>query len=159
MARVSSAPEGGKFRARAAASIDAQDGLWGGAAGFENLLCVEVDANGELVLATGPDCDGVIDLTEGRTGKAENLANFRQVIGGKRYTVLQRAHIQEMADGVLAAGDRLYADSGDPGNIRVGATGGAGDSYIGVIVPDDTVRSGDGLVLILEVNGAAAGLT
>ena len=159
MARVSSAPEGGKFRATAAASIDATAALFGGAAGFENLLCVEVDANGELVLATGPDCDGVIDVTEGRRNAATDLANFRQVIGGKRYTVLQRAHIQEMADAVLAAGDRLYADSGDPGNVRVGPTGGAGDSYIGVIVADPTVRSGDGLLLILDVNNAAAGLT
>lgn len=165
MARVSSAPEGGKFRARAAAALDGQAGLWGGVqgAGQDNLLCVELDANGELVLATGPDCAGVIDVTEGRTSKAVDLANFRQVIGGKRYTVLQRAHVQEMAGSedsgttVLGAGDRLYADSGADGDVRIGAAGGVGDSFIGYIVPDDTVRGGGGLVLILEVNGAAAG--
>lgn len=156
MARVSSAPEGGKFRARAAAALDGQAGLWGGAAGFENLLCVEVDANGELVAATGP-CDGVIDVTEGRRASATELANFREVIGGKRYTVLQRAHIQEMDDGVLGAGDRLFVNATTAGDIRVGAAGGVGDAYIGVVLPDDTVRGGAGLLLILEVNGAPAG--
>lgn len=157
MGRVSSAPEGGKFRAPAAASIDATDAQWGAPAGFENLLCVEVDGSGELVLATGPDCDGVIDVTEGRRETATSLANFRQVKGGRVYTVLKRAQIQEIGDGTVAVGDRLYADSGDPGNIRVGASGGAGDSYVGVVLTDPTVRDGTGLYLELDVNSFAAG--
>lgn len=156
MARVSEAEVGGKVRGRAAASIDAQDGLWGGPAGFENLLCVEFDANGELVLATG-SCDGVIDVTEGRGPQATGLANFRQVQGGKVYTVLKRAAIQEIGDGVVGAGDRLFADSGVPGDVRVGAAGGAGDTYVGVVIPDDTVPGGDGLKLDLDVGSVAAG--
>lgn len=157
MARVSEADVGGKVRARAAASIDATDGLFGGAAGFENLLCVEIDGNGELILATGPDCAGVIDVTEGRGPQAVDLDNFRQVRGGKVYTVLKRAAIQEIGDGTVAAGDLLYADSGTPGDIRVGAAGGAGDSFVGFVLPDDTVPGGAGLKLDLDVNNLAPG--
>lgn len=157
MARVSSAPEGGKFRATAAAALDGQAGLFGGTAGNENLLAVRIDASGEIVLSDGPNCDGVIDTTEGRSYKAQDLANFRQVIGGKRYTVLQRAHIQDPEDGTLALGNRLFASSATPGDARIGAAGGAGDAYLGVVVPDETKKSGNGLLLVLEVNGAPAG--
>lgn len=157
MARVSEAAVGGKVRGRASASIDGEDALWGGPAGFENLLCVEFDGDGELVLATGP-CDGVIDVTEGRGPQAVNLANFRQVEGGKVYTVLKRAAIQEIGDGTVAAGDRLFADSGDPGNIRVGAAGGAGDAYVGVVLPDETTPASGGLKLDLDVGSVAAGV-
>lgn len=157
MARVSEADVGGKVRARAAAAIDGQAGLFGGPAGEENLLAVEFDANGELILATGPDCAGVIDTTEGRGPQATDLDNFRQVQGGKVYTVLKRAAIQEIGDGTVAAGDDLYAASATPGDVRVGAAGGAGDSYIGTVLPDDTVRGGSGLKLELDVNFYAAG--
>lgn len=155
MARVSSAPEGGKFRARAAAALDGEDAVWGGAVGSLSLLCVTVDGNGELILSTPTNCDGVIDVTEGKSAKAADLATFRQAIGGKRYTVLRQAQIQEMADGTLAAGDRLYAD--DAGNVRVGQAGGAGDVFVGIILEDETVRSGDGLMLHLDINGAPIG--
>lgn len=154
MARVSEAAVGGKVRARASASIDGEDALWGGPAGFENLLCVEFDGDGELILATGP-CDGVIDVTEGRGPQAVDLANFRQVIGGKVYTVLKRAAIQEIGDGTVAAGDRLFSDGG--GDIRVGASGGAGDAFVGTVLPDDTVKGGEGLKLDLDVNNGPAG--
>lgn len=156
MARVSEADVGGKVRARAAAAIDGQAGLWGGPAGSENLLCVEFDANGELILATGPDCAGVIDTTEGRGPQATDLANFRQVQGGKVYTVLKRAVIQEIGDGTVGAGDDLYVGA-SAGDIRVGAAGGAGDSYIGTVLPDDTVPGGTGLKLELDVNFYAPG--
>lgn len=154
MARVSEAAVGGKVRARAAAALDAQAGLWGGPAGEENLVCVEFDANGELVVATGP-CDGVIDVTEGRGPQAVDLANFRQVQGGKVYTVLKRAAIQEIGDGTVAAGDRIYSAGG--GDIRVGAAGGAGDAFVGTVLPDDTVSGGAGLKLDLDVNGGPVG--
>lgn len=157
MARVSEADVGGKVRVKAAAGIDGQAGLWGGPVGEKNLLCVEIDANGELILATGPDCAGVIDVTEGRGPQAVDLANFRQVIGGKFYTVFKRGVIQEIGDGTVAAGDDLYADSGAAGNIRVGAAGGAGDSYVGTVLPDPTVAGGGGLKLELDVNFLAAG--
>lgn len=158
MARVSSAPEGGKFRARAAAALDGVAALWGGPAGSETLLCVEVDGNGELILATPTNCDGVIDVTEGKTDRAlRNLGDtdFRSAVGGKRYTVIHNGDIQEMADGTLAAGDRIYADAA--GDIRVGIAGGAGDVFVGIILEDETVRGGDGLVLHVNVNGAPVG--
>lgn len=155
MARVSSAPEGGKFRARAAAALNAEPAVWGGPAGLENLLCVTVDTNGELVLSTPTNCDGVIDVTEGKTEKAADLATFRQAIGGKRYTVLRQAQIQEIGDGTVAAGDRLYAD--DAGNVRVGQAGGAGDVFVGIVLEDETVRGGAGLMLHVDINGAPVG--
>jgi hypothetical protein len=60
-----------------------------------------------------------------------------------------------MNDGVLAAGDRLYADAA--GAIRVGQAGGAGDIFVGIILPDSTVRDGSGLYLDLDINGAPVG--
>lgn len=157
MGRVSEADVGGKVRAKAAAGIDGQAGLWGGPTGEENLLCVEFDANGELILATGPDCAGVIDVTEGRGPQAVDLANFRQVIGGKFYTVFKRAVIQEIGDGTVTAGDDLYVHASTAGDIRVGAAGGAGDSYIGTVLPDPSVAGGAGLKLELDVNFYAPG--
>lgn len=155
MAHVSSAPEGGKFRATAAVAIDATAAIWGGAAGSLSLLCVSVNASGELILSTATLCDGVIDVTEGRRESATGLANFRQVIGGKRYTVIKRGQIQEIEDGTLAAGDRLYAIAA--GDVRVGKAGGLGAVFVGIVLPDPTVRSGTGLFLDVDINGDVIG--
>jgi hypothetical protein len=110
MARISSAPEGGKFRARAAAALDATEGAWGNG----ELLCVAVDGNGELVLSDGTDVAGVIWTPESRRESSTDLANFRQVIGGKVYTVFTWAEIQELAAGddpTFGAGDQVYGDA------------------------------------------------
>lgn len=155
MARVSSAPEGGKFRARAATALNGTAGNWGGAAGLENLLCVRVTTAGELIVATLTECDGVIDVTEGKSAKAASLASYRQAIGGKRYTVLRQAQIQDIEDGTLVAGNKLFSRaSGDAG---VGPTGGAGAIFLGIVLPDETQRASGGLVLHLDVNGAPVG--
>jgi hypothetical protein len=108
-----------------------------------------------LVVAIATECDGVIDVTEGKSEKAASLASFRDAIGGKVYTVLKRAQIQEVGDGTIAAGDKLFASAA--GAMHVGPGGGAGAVFLGVVLPDDTVRGGAGLYLDLDINGAPVG--
>lgn len=149
MARISSAPEGGKFRARAAAELDEQAGTWGNG----DLLVVALDGNGELVLSDGTDAEGIIWVPESRRETATQLANFQQVIGGKVYTVFTWAELQEMAmgdDPSFSAGDQVYADA--DGAVVVGEdAGAAGGVYLGVILPDETVTGGGGLRMVLNV--------
>jgi hypothetical protein len=160
MARISEAPEGGKFRARAAAALDGQAGAWGDG----DLLCVTFDAAGDLVIGAAATTRGVIWTPEGR--KDSSKANYKQVIGGKMYTVFTWAVFQEMERGTsptLDEGDAVFAAAaGDVINIAAGtATGaGAGAIYIGQVLNDETVPgvAGTGLRLILNVNGFTVGL-
>ncbi len=119
------APEGGKFRAFAAASIDAEAGVWGDA----DLLCVTLDSSGELILATAGDGDGVIWTAEGR--KVQSIP--ASVIGGKKYTVFTNAEFVEAdlaASPAMSPGDFLYATAaGD-----VTASPATGDIYIAAVV-------------------------
>ena len=121
------APEGGKFRAVASASIDAEAGVWGSA----DLLCVTLDSSGELILATAGDGDGVIWTSEGRKGVSVPAS----VIGGKKYTVFTNAEFTEAdlaASPALSAGDFLYATAaGD-----VTASPATGDIYVAAVVDD-----------------------
>ena len=120
-------PEGGKFRAVAAAALDGEAGVWGSA----DLLCVTVDGSGELILASAGDCDGVLWTSEGR--KASSVP--ATVIGGKKYTVFTQAEFVEAdlaASPALSAGDRLYATAlGD-----ITASPAALDIFVGVVVDD-----------------------
>ena len=120
-------PEGGKFRAVAAAALDGEAGVWGSA----DLLCVTLDSSGELVLSSAGDCDGVIWTSEGRKGDSVPA----EVIGGKKYTVFTNAEFVEAdlaASPALSAGDRLYATAlGD-----VTASPATLDIFVGVIVDD-----------------------
>lgn len=150
MSRPSQMPEGGKFRARAAAALDGTAGAWGDG----DLLCVTFDANGDLIASAIGTAIGIIYTPEGRRDSTQ--ANFKQVIGGKRYTVLTFGEIQEMADStspVFSAGDPVYAAAaGD-----VTAASAAGAVYIGQILEDDTVPGGAGLRLVLNVHGRPLG--
>lgn len=151
MARISSAPEGGKFRARAAAALDGTEGAWGNG----ELLNVAIDGNGELVAADADNVEGVIWTPESRRGSSTDLANFRQVIGGKVYTVFTWAEIQELAAGddpAFAAGDKVYGAA-----AGAAATAGAGATYLGVILPDDTVPGEAGLRMVLDVASQPVG--
>lgn len=160
MARISEAPEGGKFRARAAAALDGVAGAWGDG----DLLCVTFDNAGDLVVGAAATTRGVIWTPEGR--KDPSKANYKEVIGGKMYTVFTWAVIQEMERGTsptLDEGDAIFAAAaGDVINIAAGtATGaGAGAIYIGQVLNDETVPGavGTGLRLILNVNGFTVGL-
>ncbi len=120
-------PEGGKFRAVAAAALDGEAGVWGDA----DLLCVTLDSSGELVLSSAGDCDGVLWTSEGR--KASSVP--ATVIGGKKYTVFTNAEFVEAdlaASPALSAGDRLYATAlGD-----ITASPATLDIFVGVVVDD-----------------------
>jgi len=128
--RVDQAPEGGKFRAVASASIDATAGAWGDG----DMLCVDLDASGELILSTLLDCVGVIWTPEGRratdAGTSEKL-----VIGGKKYTVFFQCELVEAEIGAspaLSAGDQVFAVAA--GDVDVTATPGIGAVWIGHVM-------------------------
>lgn len=160
MARISEAPEGGKFRARAAAALDGQAGVWGNA----DLLCVTFDAAGDLIIGGLATTRGVIWVPEGR--KDTSVASYDNVVGGRMYTVFTWAVIQEMEIGTsptMDEGDSVWAAaSGDVLNVAAGtATGaGAGAIYLGQILNDETRPGavGTGLRMILNVNGFTVGL-
>jgi len=140
--RIDQAPEGGKFRATAAAALDGTVGAWGDA----DMLCVQFDASGDLVVAAaGDNCDGVIWTKEGRIPLADGTDN--EVIGGKKYTVFTFCELVEAEIGAspaLSAGDAIYATAaGDVGGVTTG------DIYIG------TVLAG-GSRMIVNVNGRPA---
>lgn len=128
--RVDAAPESGKFRAVASASIDATAGAWGDG----DMLCVDLDASGELILSTLLDCVGVIWTPEGRratdAGTSEKL-----VIGDRKYTVFMQCELvgaEIGASPTLAAGEQLYAIAA--GDVDNTATPGIGAVWIGHVL-------------------------
>ena len=138
--RIDQAPEGGKFRATAASALDTQIGLWGD----DDMLCVQFDANGDIVAAAaGDNCDGIIWTKEGRieaTGVDDG-----DVIGGRKYTVFTNCELVEAEIGsspALAEGDAVYATAS--GDVTLSPS--TGDIYIG------TVLNG-GSRMIVNVNG------
>jgi len=141
--RPDKAPEGGKFRATAAAALDGTAGAWGDA----DMLCVNFDANGDLIASAATTGVGVIWTKEGRKPLSDGTEN--QVIGGRKYTVFTFAEFVEAetaASPALSAGDALYATaSGD-----VTTTPGVGDIYIGTVL-------GGGSRLLINVNGQPTG--
>jgi len=128
--RPDQAPEGGKFRATAAAAIDGTTGAWGDA----DMLCVALDASGQLILATNNDVVGVIWTPEGRKVAADG--SHKDVIGDRKYTVFTRAEFVEVdtaASPALTAGDKIYATaSGDV--LDTGMT--TGDVFVGAVIAD-----------------------
>ena len=169
MSTIDSAPEGGKFRAKAAAGLDATAGAWGDG----NLLCVQVDASGTLALATASSCDGVILTSE---GKRDNTAtNYKKVVGGDYYTVLRFAEMVEL-DGwtspTVSAGDTLYAAaSGDVTSTAsdeavvlgwvVQGMGTSGMKFvldIGGTIPEGVLSSAD-IDIGIAAGGAAGDIT
>lgn len=144
--RIDKAPEGGKFRAVAAAALDGVAGAWGDA----DMLCVQFDASGDLVSAgAGDNFDGIIWTKEGRKdGTVTNPDN--KVIGGRKYTVFTFCELVEAEIGsspVLAAGEALYAIAA--GDVANSAGSALADVYLG------TVLAG-GSRVIVNVNGRPA---
>lgn len=129
MARIDKAPEGGKFRATAAAGLDGTAGAWGDA----RFLNVALDANGQLAVGGAADVDGFIDVSEG-----QNTTAAATVIGGRVYTVFFQCEIigaADFANPAVSAGDVLWAKAaGD-----VGTTGALGDIFMGTVLDDDRV--------------------
>lgn len=141
--RIDQAPEGGKFRAIAASALDGTAGAWGDA----DMLCVQFDGSGDLIVsAAGDNCDGVIWTKEGR--KDLTVANpDNEVIGGKKYTMFTFCELVEAEVGsspALSEGDVLYATA--DGEVLASASATAGDIYVG------TVMAG-GSRLLINVNG------
>ncbi len=126
MARIDKAPEGGKFRATAAAALDATAGAWGNGE-FLNVL---LNASGEIDVATAADVSGFIVTSEGQDADA---AGNKDVIGGRVYTVFFQCEIVEASTftaPTVSAGDQLWAKAaGD-----VGTTGAAGNIFMGDVL-------------------------
>ena len=140
--RIDKAPEGGKFRATAAAAMDGTAGAWGDA----DMLCVDFDASGDLIVAIAGTGKGVIWTKEGRKPLADGTEN--EVIGGRKYTVLKFAELVEAEVGAspaLSAGDVLYATAG--GDVEL--VGVAGNVYIGTVL-------GNGSTIVVDVSQAVA---
>lgn len=139
--RIDKAPEGGKFRATAAAALDTESGVWG----LDDLLCVKFDSAGAIILATAGACDGVIWVPEGR--KQIDGVTQDEVIGGRKYTVFTFAELvdTDTATGPAAwvAGDVFYGTAA--GDVLESASGATGDIYIGTVLADGR--------FILNVNG------
>ncbi len=129
--RPDQAPEGGKFRATAAAALDGESGAWGDG----DMLCVALDASGQLIKATNDDVVGVIWTPEGRETPASGSAH-KNVIGDRKYTVFTRAEFVEIdtaASPALSAGDLIYATTlGDVLDTGMAT----GDVFVGMVVAD-----------------------
>jgi hypothetical protein len=145
MSVVDSAPEGGKFRAFAAAGLDGTAGAWG----IGNLLGVRVDASGTISLGGASTTVGVILTTEGKRDSTH--ANYKKVVGGSRYTVMRRAIFTECdqwASPALTAGDVLYAAA----NGDVTTTPSDEAVLLGYAVKG---QGTGGLMFVLDVGSAA----
>jgi len=136
--RIDKAPEGGKFRAKAAAAMDEQVGTWGDA----DMLCVDFNSSGEIIVSTAGTGEGVIWTKEGRKPLSDGSEN--EVIGGRKYTVFTFCELveAETSTPTLAEGDILYASAAG----IIDLTPATGDIYIG------RVLDGGSRVLI-NVNG------
>jgi len=137
-------PEGGKFRATAAAALDGVAGVWGNG----DMLCVQFDGSGNLILSgIGDNCEGVIWTSEGRKTSEPPLAADKKVIGGRKYTVFTYAQFVEAETAsvpALSAGDALYAIAS--GGVTAAPVALDNDIYVG------TVLAG-GSRLLINVNG------
>ena len=136
--RIDKAPEGGKFRATAASAMDGQVGTWGDA----DMLCVDFDASGDLIVSVAGTGEGVIWTKEGRKPLSDGTEN--EVIGGRKYTVFTFCELveAETSTPTLAAGDLLYASAAG----IVDLTPATGDIYIGRVL-------GNGSTVLVNVNG------
>ncbi len=141
--RIDKAPEGGKFRAIAATALNDTVGAWGDT----DMLCVQFDASGDLIVsAAGDNCDGIIWTKEGR----KELTDDDKVIGGRKYTVFTFCELVEAETGSspsLSEGDALYATAA--GDVLASGSAAAGDIYIGTVVAG-------GSRIIINVNGRPA---
>lgn len=154
MSRPDTVVDEGRFRAQAAAALDGETGTFGttDSGGVGDLLPVQINGSGELALADADNCDGVIYVPEGRRSNHRvTEVEQKTVIGGKWYTVFERAIIAEMETGSdpLTAGDRVY--SAAAGAISTADPTGV---YLGVVVPNPVTG---GLRLILRLSAWVTG--
>ena len=152
MSRPDHVVDEGRFRAIASAALDGETGTFGttDGDGVGDLLAVSIDGNGELVLATADACDGVIWVPEGRRSNHRVTAvEQKTVIGGKTYTVFERAIFAEMEAGEdpLSDGDRVFSAAAGGISTSTGV-------YLGVVVPNP-ITGGSRLILRVAPNSEA----
>lgn len=137
-------PEGAKFRAVAASALDGTAGAWGDG----DMLCVTLDGSGELIVAAAATAIGVIWTREGRKDPGDGTTTFKNVIGGKKYTVftgtVEFVEAEVGSSPALSVGDKVWAKA----NGDVGTSAVAGDRFIGWVVAD---REGNGSRLVVDV--------
>lgn len=152
MARFDKAPEGSKFRAEAASGLDGTAGAWGDG----DLLCVTLDASGQLVLGTATEVYGIISTSEGRPNTHYvAAADQKKVVGGYRYTVVRNGEILDAATfttQAFAAGDKLYAAAS--GGVNTAGPAATGNIYVGDVIG----REGDStqLRVVFDIGRQAA---
>lgn len=143
MPTIDSAPEGGKFRAKASSGLDGTAGAWGDG----NLLCVQLDGSGELAVGSATAVDGVILTSEGKRDSTH--ANYKKVEGGRFYTVLRFSEMVELdqwASPTVSAGDVLYAAAS--GDVTTTASDEA--VVVGKVVQGDGTS---GMKFVLDLGG------
>ena len=123
-----------RFRGVVAADLT---GAWGDAT-TPDLLCVDLDASGQLIaaVATG-DAVGVIWTPEGK--QDESVPDFNVALAGSVMTVFVAAEIVGAIDG-FAAGDGVFSIAA--GDVDDGT---AGTQRIGIMADSD--EGGDRLIL------------
>ena len=110
----------------AAAALDGTAGAWGDG----DMLCVALDASGQLIAATNNDVIGVIWTPEGRKS---SVAGYKNVIGGQGTSP------------ALTTGDLIYATAaGDV--LDTGMT--TGDVFVGFVAAD---VNDNGLRLVVDI--------
>jgi hypothetical protein len=114
------------------------------------MLCVALDGSGNLIKATNTDVIGVIWTPEGRKDPGDGTTAFKDIIGGKKYTVFcgvcEFVEAEVGTSPALAVGDLLYSTAlGD-----VVTTGVAGDHYVGAMIADQAGTPG-GSRLVIDI--------
>lgn len=119
-----------RFRGVVAANLT---GVWGDATD-PDLICVDLDASGNLVAAGAGAAKGVIWTPEGKSDSS--VANYNVALAGSVMTVFVNAEFTGTFDGTpaLVAGEEVWsAASGDV----VDAAPGVGGQLIGFMAASD----------------------
>lgn len=121
-----------RFRGVVAANLT---GVWGDAT-TPDLICVDVDASGQLVAAGAGAAKGVIWTPEGKSDSS--VANFNVALAGSVMTVFVAAEFTGDLDALVAGDEVFTAAAGDVTETGPG-------QMIGFIADSD--EGGDRLIL------------
>jgi hypothetical protein len=119
-----------RFRGVVAANLT---GVWGDATN-PDLICVDIDASGNLVAAGANLAKGIIWTPEGKSD--DSVANFNVALAGSVMTVFVNAEFVGTFDGTppLVAGDEVWAAAA--GDV-VDVDPGVGGQLIGFMAASD----------------------
>lgn len=124
-----------RFRGVVAANLT---GVFGST--VPDLICVDVDGNGQLVAAGAAAAKGVIWTPEGKSDPS--VANYNVALAGSVMTVFQRA---EFVSDVWAS--PTLDDGDDVFSAAAGDVATTGTQQIGIMVDSD--EGGDRLILMI----------